>query len=76
VLDTKLGYLLNLGHIIGTLWAKMLQMSPRRTLLGEMFDIRTGDEIPIWAAWLAVGVIAAACILLLDRKLRGREVVS
>lgn len=75
VLDTKLGYLLNLGHLIGTLWAKILQVSPRRTVLGELFDIRTGDEIPLWAAWMMVGAIFAVCILLLDKKLRGREVV-
>ena len=76
VLDTKLGYLLNLGHLIGTLWAKFLQVSPQRTMLGEMFDIRTGDEIPIWAAWLMVGGVFAVCVMLLNKKLRGREVVS
>src|SRR5687768_18505611 len=42
VLDTKMGYLFNLGHLIGTIWAKILQVSPRRTVLGEMLDIRTG----------------------------------
>ncbi|HYO82147.1 MAG TPA: hypothetical protein VES20_12150 [Bryobacteraceae bacterium] len=76
VLDTKLGYLLNLGHVIGTLWGRMLQVSPRRTLLGELFDIRTGDEIPIWAAWMAVAGISAVCVALLNRKLRAKEVVS
>jgi ABC-2 type transport system permease protein len=76
VLDTKMGYLLNLGHLIGTLWAKFLQVSPRRTMLGELFDIRTGEEIPIWAAWLVVGGVFAVCVMLLNRKLRGREVVS
>jgi ABC-2 type transport system permease protein len=76
VLDTKLGYLLNPGHVIGTLWAKMLAVNPRRTMLGEMFDIRTGDEIPLWAAWVVVAGMFAACVLLLNRKLRAREVVS
>lgn len=76
VLDTKLGYLLNLGHLIGTLWAKILQVRPRRSLLGELFDIRTGEEIPIWAAWVMVAVVFGACIFLLNRKLRAREVVS
>jgi ABC-2 type transport system permease protein len=76
VLDTKLGYLLNLGHLIGTLWAQILQVGPKATVLGEVFDIRTTDEIPRWAAWAMVAAIFAVCIKVLDRKLRGREVVS
>ena len=76
VLDTKLGYLLNLGHVIGTLWAKLLQVAPQRTFLGEMFDIRTGEDIPLWATWMAVAAIVAACLALLNRKLRAREVIG
>lgn len=76
VLDTKLGYLLNPGHVIGTLWAKMLAVNPRRTLLGELFDIRTGDEVPIWAAWMMVFVMFGVCLAMLNKKLRAREVVS
>jgi ABC-2 type transport system permease protein len=74
VLETKMGYLLNLGHLIGTLWAKLLDVKPRNSLLGEMFNIRTGDELPLWAVWCMVGVIFSACVMLLNRKLRGREV--
>jgi ABC-2 type transport system permease protein len=76
VLETKMGYLLNLGHLIGTLWAKLLDVNPRRTMLGEMFNIRTGDEVPMWAVWTMIAVMFSACVFLLNRKLRGREVVS
>lgn len=76
VLDTKLGYLLNLGHLIGTLWAQILQVKPSASLLGEMFDIRTTEDVPLWAAWMMVGMIFAVCVMVLDKKLRGREVVS
>ena len=76
VLETKMGYLLNLGHLIGTLWAKLLGVKPRATLLGEMFNIRTGEEVPIWLVWTMVAAMFIACVLLLNRKLRGREVVS
>jgi ABC-2 type transport system permease protein len=75
VLETKMGYLLNLGHLIGTLWAKLLAVKPRSSLLGEMFNIRTGDEVPLWAVWSMISVIFAACVLALNKKLRGREVV-
>lgn len=75
VLETKMGYLLNLGHLIGTLWAKLLATKPRSSILGEMFNIRTGDEVPIWAVWAMVALIFSACVLMLNKKLRGREVV-
>jgi ABC-2 type transport system permease protein len=76
VMRTKAGYLFNLGHIVGTIWARMMQISPRRTLLGEMFNVRRGDEVPLWAAWLMLCAIAGICVLLLNKRLRGREVVS
>ena len=76
VLETKMGYLLNLGHLVGTIWARMLRISPRRTVLGELFDVRAGDEIPLWGCWLMLALMAGVCILLLNRKLRAREVVS
>lgn len=76
ILRTKSGYIFNLGHLIGTLWAKMLRMNPRRTMLGEMFNVQTGNELPLWAVCLALGAVAGCCVLLLNKKLRGREVVS
>lgn len=75
VLETNKGHLFNIGHIIGTVWANMLQISARKSILGEMFDIRRGEEYPIWAAWLMLGLICAACVMLLNRRLRAREVV-
>jgi ABC-2 type transport system permease protein len=76
VMRTKMGHLFNLGHLVGTIWARMMQISPRRTLLGEMFNIRRGDELPLWAAWVMLAVMAGICVMLLNKRLRGREVVS
>jgi ABC-2 type transport system permease protein len=74
VLRTKAGNVFNLGYVIGVIWAKMLDVGPRATMLGELFDIKRGGEIPHWQAWFALGIVSAVCILLLNRKLRGREV--
>jgi ABC-2 type transport system permease protein len=76
VMRTKTGYLFNLGHLVGTIWARMMQISPRRTLLGELFNVRSGNELPLWAACLMLAAIAGLCVLLLNKRLRGREVVS
>lgn len=76
VLDTKLGHLVNPAFIIGFLWARLLEVESRRTIFGEMFNVRTGDEVPVWAAWTMFVVMCVACIWLLNRRLRAREVVS
>lgn len=76
VLETNYGYLLNPGHLIGVIWARMLDVGPKKTLLGNLFDVRLSDDVPQWAAWLAMGAIMTFCVWLLDQKLRGREVVS
>jgi ABC-2 type transport system permease protein len=76
VMETNYGYLLNPGHLIGVIWARMLGVGPKKTLLGSLFDVRLSDDVPQWAAWVAMGGIMAFCVWLLDQKLRGREVVS
>ncbi|MBC8167132.1 MAG: hypothetical protein H7Y20_14840 [Bryobacteraceae bacterium] len=76
VLDTKLGFLLNPGHLIGIIWARILGVKPSITILGSLFNVRQSDDVPQWAAWATVAAMCLACMWLLNRKLRAREVVS
>jgi ABC-2 type transport system permease protein len=57
------------------LWALM---SPRDTLaaIGDAAFRAPGPRaVPVWAALLAVGVILGVCLLVLERRVRGVEVV-
>ncbi len=76
VLETQLGHLVNPGFLIGFLWAKLLPIRPMNSILGGLFNIRRGDEVPVWAAWTMFSIMCLACIWLLNRRLRAREVVS
>ncbi|MGH9629659.1 MAG: ABC transporter permease [Bryobacteraceae bacterium] len=76
VLRTKLGYLINLSHLIGTVWAKLFDLTARHSFVRELFNVRRGDEVPLWAAWVMLGCVCAACVLLLNRRLKAREVVK
>ena len=76
VLVTRAGNVLSLGYVIGIIWAQMLQLPVRSTFFGELFNIRRGDEVPEYMAWLVVALVCAACIGLLNRRLRAKEVVS
>lgn len=76
VLVTRAGNILSLGYVIGMIWARMLRLPARSTFFGEIFDIRRGDEVPETMVWLMFTLICGGCILLLNRKLRAREVIS
>ena len=66
VLVTRAGNVLSLGYVIGIIWANMLQLPSNSTIFGEMFNIRRGDEVPEYMAWLVLGVVCAACIGLVE----------
>jgi ABC-2 type transport system permease protein len=75
-LATRVGNILSLGYVMGIIWANMLQLPAKSTIFGEILDIRRGDEVPAYMAWIVVGALFAVCILLLNKRLRAREVVS
>jgi ABC-2 type transport system permease protein len=76
LLRTHWGQLLNLSHLVGTVWVRLFGR-PAETGAGAVFFRvqARGGETPEWAAW---GMLAGVCLLslaLLDRKLRAVEAV-
>jgi ABC-2 type transport system permease protein len=76
VLSTRAGNILSLGYMIGMIWGNMLKLPPKSTIFGELFNVRRGDEVPEYMAWTMVALVFGSCILLLNRRLRAKEVVS
>jgi ABC-2 type transport system permease protein len=77
---TRWGNIISLGALRGNvtsgLFGTFVQASARMT----EFDGRVGREIvvnemPLWAAWLALFVACAICLALLSRKVKAYEVV-
>jgi hypothetical protein len=62
--------------VIGMIWGNMLKLPPKSTIFGELFNVRRGDEVPEYMAWTMVALVFGSCILLLNRRLRAKEVVS
>ena len=62
VLEVHWGKLINVMYLLLTIWRELFRMHERS-------DISAG------AAWIMLGLISAACLLLLNRKLRAFEVV-
>ena len=63
VMRTQYGTLLNLTEVMFTIWSKLFR-----------WPLDTG--ISLEAAWICVGVVAAACFWLLIRRVRAFEVVK
>jgi ABC-2 type transport system permease protein len=77
---TRWGNIISLGalmrNVTSGLFGTFIQASAQIT----QFDGRVGrevvvNEMPLWAAWLALFVVCAICLALLSRKVKAYEVV-
>ncbi|MFB3825690.1 MAG: ABC transporter permease [Bryobacteraceae bacterium] len=75
VMRTRWGHLMNMSHLVGSVWVSMFQDKAHRGDGAAFFRVAAGEEIPLWCCWTALAVLAAFCVYLLDRKVRGAEVV-
>ncbi len=69
VLRTNLGSLLNISYMMGRIWFSLFRI-PNTGLM------RNGGDLPTWSAWMMLLLFTAACLFILNRRLRAREVVS
>ncbi len=75
VMETKTGYLINIGHVMGTIWMHLFRANTKQTIWRGLFSV-SEESMPLWQAWTVLGVICVLCVWLLEKKLRAREVVS
>ena len=70
VLRTNWGRLLNLGYDVSLTWFDLFRMAPvNNGFRNPMFDL------PSWSGWAALSLLSAFCLLMLNKKLKAREVV-
>lgn len=67
VLDTKWGRVLNLFYVTQVIWVHLFRTQDR--------FINRGLDLPLWSALACVASMCAISLLLLNRRLRAREVV-
>lgn len=66
--QTYWGNLLNLSYNIYVVWENLFRIRPRS--IGML-----ASDIPIWSAWAAILTTCVISVLLLNRRLKAREVV-
>lgn len=74
-LSTNWGSLLNIGSLLATVWAELFRVGTRHTVWARLFSVRTGEELPLWTALIGLVLILAGCVALLEKNIRGCEVV-
>jgi ABC-2 type transport system permease protein len=75
ILQTRWGSLINISHLIGSVWVSMFDQPMHRGSGAVFFRVSRAEEIPIWCCWAALIGICALCLYMLGRKIRGAEVV-
>jgi len=75
ILRTRWGNLINISHLMGAVWSSLFEEPMHRGSGAVFFRVRGGEDIPIWACWMALLGICAFCLHLLGKKIRGAEVV-
>lgn len=76
VLHTRWGNLINLSHLVGSVWVSLFEVPSRRGAGTVFFRVGSGEALPAWVCWAALGGICLFCLWLLGRKIRAVEVVA
>jgi len=72
---TKWGHLLNISHLIGSVWVQLFEGASHTTNGAVFFRVPEGQELPLWCCWGSLAVLCLICLYMLARKIRGVEVV-
>jgi len=80
IFRTRWGHIFDLQALIANIWAGLFGRFQQTTgyvdRYGEVHLDNVFSEPPLWASWLVLFLICAACLWLLSRKVRAYEVVK
>lgn len=75
MLRTKWGNLINLSHLVGSVWVSLFEEPLQRGAGAVFFRVARGEEIPVWCCWASLIGFCVFCLWLLGKKIRAVEVV-
>lgn len=73
-LSTQWGHIINITHLVGSVWMGLLGEPVRRGAGAVFFRVARGEEIPLWCCWASLLSICGFCLYLLAKKVKGVEV--
>ena len=72
---TRWGHLLNISHLMGSVWVQLFEGKVEGGKGAVFFRVAREEEIPVWCCWAVLAGLCAVCLYMLQRKIRGAEVV-
>ena len=75
ILNTGWGHLVNLSHLMGTVWLWLFGLEIELGGGAAWFRVQPGETIPIWTVWIALLALCGFSLWMLSKKVRGMEVV-
>jgi ABC-type transport system involved in multi-copper enzyme maturation permease subunit len=81
VFQTRIGNLISLGALMNNVQAGLFGTFVRTATIdqrrfGEVVNVVTINEPPLWASWLVLFLLCATCLAILSRRLKAYEVVK
>lgn len=80
IFQTSWGHIFSLQALIWNVWAGLFGTFRRQSGFVDRFGVEHFDRVftepPLWASWLVLFLICAACLALLSRKVKAYEVVK
>ena len=65
VMRTNWGSLLNLSYVMRIIWASLFRLDP---------NYFGADKLPLWSAWASVLTVCAFSLMIINKRLKAREV--
>jgi ABC-2 type transport system permease protein len=72
---TNWGHMFNISYLIGSVWVDLFEGANKTTNGALFFRAPRGQELPIWCSWVGLFGLCAICLFMLNKKIRGMEVV-
>jgi ABC-2 type transport system permease protein len=76
VLHTHWGSLMDISHLVGSIWLSLFGEELRRGSGAVFFSVGNEGATPVWTCWMALAVLCSVCLYMLSKKIRGAEVVQ
>jgi hypothetical protein len=75
IMHTVWGNLLDISHIMGSVWVSLFGKSAA-DIKGTLFFNIHDSGTPVWTSWFMVALICGFCLRLLNKKIQAVEVVK
>src|SRR5258706_2930068 len=76
VLHTHWGSLIDISHLMGSVWVTLFGEDIKSVRGAVFFNVGREGDTPIWTCWMMLILLCGFCLVMLNKKIPGVEVVQ